>query len=183
MAGGGDPGVLAGVPDEIAYGQGGVGWVAEHRIAIVDIPVETDPRIVGPALLLARGIHAFSGFPVLLGDRLLGVLVVGRTGAAALSPEDLALLQALLGQAAIAVENARLYEAATTAYHELETAQQQLVLTEKLPALGELASGVAHDFNNLLMIMQLERQDHPQQAGLLDADLRGGLYETVLIEA
>jgi hypothetical protein len=33
------------------------------------------------------------------------------------------------------------------------------------------------------MIMQLERQDHPQQAGLLDADLRGGLYETVLIEA
>jgi hypothetical protein len=33
------------------------------------------------------------------------------------------------------------------------------------------------------MIMQLERQEHLQQAGLLDADLRGGLYETVLVQA
>jgi hypothetical protein len=33
------------------------------------------------------------------------------------------------------------------------------------------------------MVMQLGRQEHPQQAGLLDADLRGELYETVLVEA
>ena len=39
---------------------------------------------------------------------------------------------------------------ASRAYGELAAAQDQLVRTEKLRALGEMASGVAHDFNNVL---------------------------------
>src|SRR5207344_1388611 len=43
-----------------------------------------------------------------------------------------------------------LFEERTRAYSELASAQDQLVRTEKLRVLGEMASGVSHDFNNLL---------------------------------
>ena len=52
--------------------------------------------------------------------------------------------------AALALRSARLFEERTRAYGELAAAQDQLVRTEKLRALGEMASGVAHDFNNVL---------------------------------
>ena len=54
---------------------------------------------------------------------------------------------------ALALASVRLYEERTRAYGELAAAQDQLVRTEKLRALGEMASGVAHDFNNLLASM------------------------------
>lgn len=40
-----------------------------------------------------------------------------------------------------------------SAYEELKVAQDQLVQSEKLRAVGEMASGVAHDFNNTLGII------------------------------
>ncbi|MCL6518662.1 MAG: response regulator [Armatimonadetes bacterium] len=39
------------------------------------------------------------------------------------------------------------------AYEELRTTQDQLIQSEKLRAVGEIASGVAHDFNNVLGII------------------------------
>ena len=44
----------------------------------------------------------------------------------------------------------QLFEERSRAYRDLTAAQDQLVRTEKLRALGEMAAGVAHDFNNLL---------------------------------
>ncbi|MDI6826913.1 MAG: response regulator, partial [Armatimonadota bacterium] len=39
------------------------------------------------------------------------------------------------------------------AYEELKATQDQLIQSEKLRAVGEIASGVAHDFNNILGII------------------------------
>jgi GAF domain-containing protein/CheY-like chemotaxis protein len=148
------------LPDRLAFGQGGVGMVAERREVQLNVPVEANPRIVARETLLAHGVRTFSGLPVMLGDRLLGVLAVsGRVGRLH-GPADEALLQALVGQAAVAIQNARLYEEARAheveaqrALDELRRTQEQLVRAEKLRALGEMASGVAHDFNNILAVI------------------------------
>lgn len=49
--------------------------------------------------------------------------------------------------------NSMLYKQMCSAYDELRAAQDQLVMSEKLRAIGEIASGVAHDFNNTLGII------------------------------
>ena len=56
-------------------------------------------------------------------------------------------------QAALALENARLYQEAQHAYQELAATQAQLVRSETLRAVGALAAGAAHHLNNLLQVV------------------------------
>jgi signal transduction histidine kinase len=66
---------------------------------------------------------------------------------------DVALLQTFADQAAIALENSRLYGDLRAALRTVEESQQRIVQGERLRALGEMAGGVAHDFNNVLAII------------------------------
>lgn len=50
-------------------------------------------------------------------------------------------------------DNVHLYKQVKSAYEELKSTQDQLLQSEKLRAVGEIASGVAHDFNNTLGII------------------------------
>jgi signal transduction histidine kinase/CheY-like chemotaxis protein len=80
---------------------------------------------------------------------MLGVLAL-RSPERAFREGDERLLANIADLAALALRSARLYEERTRAHGELAAAQDQLVRTEKLRAMGEMASGVAHDFNNVL---------------------------------
>jgi signal transduction histidine kinase/ActR/RegA family two-component response regulator len=65
--------------------------------------------------------------------------------------QDLAM--ALAAQAAVALENSRLYAELRAALATVEESQQRIIRTERLRALGEMAGGVAHDFNNVLAVV------------------------------
>jgi len=63
------------------------------------------------------------------------------------------LAASLASQAGVAIQSAQLLEELRVALQELERQQQQMVQTERLTALGEMAAGVSHDFNNLLAVV------------------------------
>lgn len=67
-------------------------------------------------------------------------------------------LRGFAAQAAAAIVNARLYEDLREAYDNLRIAQDEIVRTERLRSVGELASGVAHDFNNILVAVLTHAQ-------------------------
>jgi GAF domain-containing protein/ActR/RegA family two-component response regulator len=117
----------------------------------------SDPRILLTPELRARieqaPQRAVLSVPLVVKDTVIGTLSIGDRAGRAFDAEEIRLVQAFADQAAIALENARLYGELRSALLELEASQQRIVQTERLKALGELAGGVAHDFNNMLGII------------------------------
>jgi signal transduction histidine kinase/putative methionine-R-sulfoxide reductase with GAF domain/CheY-like chemotaxis protein len=96
------------------------------------------------------GIRSLALFPIGDNTRAEAVMIVGSSSSEGFSPQELALLKDLAVHLRIAWQNAQLFRQLRVAYEQLQEAQDRVVQTEKLRALGEMSSGVVHDFNNVL---------------------------------
>ena len=95
--------------------------------------------------------------PILLGETLLGAIVVESDKPEVFSEPDLDLLTLIAFMAGQTLENLRLAERREEmiadlqrAHEELLTTQAQLVRSEQLAVLGRLSSGLAHEVKNHL---------------------------------
>src|SRR5258706_9858219 len=121
------------------------GWIARYRqpLLISDVSQRTDvrPKIADYPFV------SFIGMPLIVGDRFIGTLEMASRKRAAFDHEDMILLQAVAGQAAIAIENARLFQSQSERVTELSGLQQiasaMTSLTEPRQMYAQLSSRIA----------------------------------------
>jgi signal transduction histidine kinase len=112
--------------------------------------------------------------PIFLKEKLIGILNLGHKEDKTLySNEDLELLSTLANQAAIAIENARLYE-------NLKQSQDTLRRADRLSSLGLLTAGLAHEIRNPLVAIRTFTQLLPERYD--DAEFREGFQGLALKE-
>jgi GAF domain-containing protein len=72
--------------------------------------VQTDPRTHDRELFRERGLVSYLGVPLITRDEVIGVLGLYTRDAHGFTDEEIEFLNTLAGQAAVAIDNARLYE-------------------------------------------------------------------------
>ncbi|OGB95475.1 MAG: hypothetical protein A2Z31_06200 [candidate division NC10 bacterium RBG_16_65_8] len=136
----------------IREGQGLGGKILAEERPIRTANYRADPDITPDfhEVALAERFVAAVGVPIRSEGAVAGVLFVLRRTPRPFTVVDEAVLIRLADQAAIAIANVRLFQSQQQAYVELERAQEELVRSEKLRGLGQMAAGIAHDLNNTL---------------------------------
>jgi two-component system NtrC family sensor kinase len=156
------------------------GFSSEFMDYVRNIPIHPDRgSAFGRALLERRAVHipdvkADSEYTLVEGQRLgdyrtvlavpmlregvaIGVLSLTRSEVRPFSEKQIELATTFADQAAIAIENVRLFESVEARTRELarsledlRTTQDRLVQTQKLASLGQLTAGIAHEIKNPL---------------------------------
>ena len=141
----------------VRSGDGPAGWAARERATVLVDDTATDPRRpVLPWQPDAWAEGSILSVPLLHQSGCGGVLAFFRPGRHAFPADEVRLLESVAGQAAIAIENARLH--------------QKMVRLSQTDAL----TGV-HNRRSLFARLQLEadrceRFDHPMAVALVDVD-------------
>jgi phosphoserine phosphatase RsbU/P len=90
----------------VRLGEGLVGYAALHREAVLVSDVAQDPRYIN----IVPDVRSELAIPMLLKDRCIGVFDLESPELDAFTKRDVEILTLLASQAAVAIENARLYE-------------------------------------------------------------------------
>jgi GAF domain-containing protein/anti-sigma regulatory factor (Ser/Thr protein kinase) len=115
---------------QIPVGKGFAGRVVAERRAIAIDDVDR-AEIVNP-ILREKGIRSLLGVPLLVGDRVLGVLHVGSLTGRDFTDDDRNLLQLAADRAAVAIEHAQLYAQERLARASAEAASRRLESLQRI---------------------------------------------------
>ena len=173
----------------------------------VHVPdVNTDPEHTLAEAQRLGDYHTALAVPMLREAVPIGVLSLVRNEVRPFTDKQIDLVTTFADQAAIAIENVRLFESVEARTRELaaslenlRTTQDRLVQTQKLASLGQLTAGIAHEIKNPLNFVnnfsglsaemidelrdalgdvRLTETKHSEITELLDT-LRGNLHKVV----
>ena len=124
------------------------------------VTARTTERVEGPdhapppevELSQRLSMSVFAATPIISRDQVFGLMVVDNIfDGKPITDYDLRLLSMFSGQAGLAIANAKEHRAHRRAAEELSIARDQLLQTERLALLGEIAAGLAHEIRNPLV--------------------------------
>ena len=139
--------------------------ILERRPFIVE-DASRDPR-VNRGLINFLDVKSFAAVPLLSREKVLGGIAADNlVSQRSITEKKLQSLMIFANQAALALENALMYEELRAfssqlgervkrATLELEETQRQLFQSEKLAALGKLSAGIAHEIRNPLTSIKI----------------------------
>ncbi len=135
-------------------------------LAVIENAV-VDPTLAADPYILHHSPKSVLCAPILNQGKLIGILYLeNNLMVGAFTRDRLEILHLLISQAAISLENARLYteledrvkertqalneknDQLQTTLKELHHTQTQMVQSAKMSALGQLVAGIAHEINN-----------------------------------
>ena len=170
-----------------------IGRTALNRAVVHILDAQTDTDYTLHEARRLGGYHTMLGVPLLREGDLVGVFGMARRTIRPFTEKQIELVTTFADQAAIAIENVRLFESVEARTRELaksledlRTAQDRLVQTEKLASLGQLTAGIAHEIKNPLNFVNnfsrclVELIDELREAlagANLDAKLRSEISE------
>lgn len=136
---------------ELPIEAGGIyNWLVSYGTPLLITDAQADFRLDG-ALMNSLGIKSIMAVPLWSSNTMMGLLTaLNKKGGASFDKHDLRLFTVFSSLAAAALQNASLYDDLKRNMDELKTAQEQLVHSTKMAAIGELAANVAHEINNPL---------------------------------
>lgn len=114
--------------------RGQIVLIADERIQRLAPLIESDDPIRWSTLLV---------LPLRTDHGAVGVICLAFEHVRGLNSDDQRILTSFARQAAVAIENTRLFT-------ELRQKQAELIQSSKLAAVGTFAAGIGHEFNNLL---------------------------------
>lgn len=123
------------------------------------------------------GLRATLGVPIFWGEQKLGVLVVWTCTPHLFSPSDTQVLQLFADQAAIAIENACLFEQVHVARERLESLSRQLIDAQEIER-RHIARELHDEIGQALTVLKVNLQtirriaDTPSLAPYLDGSIR-----------
>ena len=137
--------------DHVVVGDGLVGYVARTGVGEVFNRAHRHPRaqvIAGTPLTP----ECLMVVPLALGDRTTGVVAVYREGAREFTPHDFDLLSSFAAQAAVAIENAELYETLRDRAERLQATYNGLAEMDHLK--DELVQNISHELRTPLTFLK-----------------------------
>ena len=145
-----------------------VGRVGLER-RIVQIPdVLADPSYVFPVGLELGGYRTMLGAPMLVGDRVVGVLTLWRLEVDPFGDRTIELLTTLAAQAAVAIQNVELFQQLTRS-------------AEELRALGEISQAVSSslDLDEVLttIVARAAQLSGTEGGSIFEYDAPSGLFD------
>ena len=139
--------------------------IMERRPFIVE-DASKDPR-VNRGLISFLDVKSFAAVPLLSRDKVLGGIAADNLlSQTSITEKKLQSLMIFANQAALALENALMYEELKAfsgqlgervkkATLDLQETQRQLFQSEKLAALGKISAGIAHEIRNPLTSIKI----------------------------
>ena len=165
----------------IQVGDTVVGRAAATRAAVQIPDLASEPTYRLLNALEQAGFRALLAVPLLREGRIVGALVVRRKAAGAFPAQIVELLQTFATQSALAIENARLFEAIQVQGRELQLASQH-----KSQFLANMSHELRTPMNAILGVGEMLLEDardlgHDDQIEPLERILRAGKHLLALI--
>ena len=138
------------LPNVLELGQSIAGRVAETGESILIADIKSNQLLKSK---FKDHVTSLVCVPMVSKDKVIGTISVFDriSEPGKFNQDDERLLSILASQAAISIENARLFETIQRNEHKLREIREQLLRVERLAAVGELSAKVAHEIRNPLV--------------------------------